>query len=141
MQLAHFSPLTSYPNRCRPTHLLQLLSQDQPISASRDVNQMIRDWVGVGHWLPQHPYKPIGLVGAILAWHDLDDLDGRPTAAEMARDAADLTAHHHHLTNQAAARTEAARRRVLGRQALRHRGRCRRPALRCRSPRRPRCEP
>ena len=36
---------------------------------SRDVNQLIRDWVGVGHWLPDVPHKPIGLLRAILAWH------------------------------------------------------------------------
>ena len=29
--------------------------------ASRDVNQLIGDWIGVGHWLPDTPHKPIGL--------------------------------------------------------------------------------
>jgi hypothetical protein len=85
---------------------------------ARDVNQLIRDWVGVGHWLPERPHKPIGLLGAILAWHGLDNLDDHPAAAEMARDAADLAAHHQHLANQAAARTDAARTQALGRQAL-----------------------
>ena len=30
---------------------------------------MITDWIAVGHWLPERPHKPIGLLGAILAWH------------------------------------------------------------------------
>ena len=35
----------------------------------RDVNQLITDWVGTGHWIPESPHKPIGLLGAILAAH------------------------------------------------------------------------
>ena len=53
---------------------------------SRDVNQLIRDWIGVGHWLLAAPHKPIGLLRAILAWHA--NLAERPAALEQAREAA-----------------------------------------------------
>jgi len=52
---------------------------------------LITDWIGVGHWLPESPYKPIGLLGAILAWHA--NLAERPAAVDMAREAAELAAH------------------------------------------------
>ena len=29
----------------------------------RDVNQLITDWIGTGHWVPDTPHKPIGLLG------------------------------------------------------------------------------
>ena len=35
----------------------------------RDVNQLITDWIGTGHWVPDESHKPIGLLGAILAAH------------------------------------------------------------------------
>ena len=57
---------------------------------SRDVNQLIRDWIGVGHWLPAAPHKPIGLLRAILAWHA--NLAERPAALEQAREAAERAA-------------------------------------------------
>ena len=50
---------------------------------SRDVNQLIRDWIGVGHWLPAAPHKTIGLLRAVLAWHA--NLAERPAALEEAR--------------------------------------------------------
>ena len=68
---------------------------------SRDVNQLIRDWIGVGHWLPDSPYKPIGLLRAILAWHT--NLEDRPAALDIARDADELAAHRAHLRAQAGA--------------------------------------
>ena len=73
--------------------------------ASRDVNQLIGDWVGVGHWLPT-PHKPIGLLGAILAWHGHDNLDDRPAAADMAREAEQLAADRARIADQLAARDE-----------------------------------
>jgi hypothetical protein len=85
---------------------------------SRDINQLIRDWIGVGHWLPAAPYKPIGLLRAILAWHGADSLDERPAALEMAREAAERAAHRAHLAAQHAARAEHERARAIGRRAL-----------------------
>lgn len=52
-----------------------------------DLNQLITDWLGVGHWIADSPHKPIGLLGAILAWHGRDNLIDRPTALDDARDA------------------------------------------------------
>ena len=83
---------------------------------SRDVNQLIRDWIGVRGWLPDAPHKPIGLLGAMLAWHG--DLAERPAAADMAREAAELAAHRVQLAAQLAERTEAAQARAVGRAAL-----------------------
>jgi hypothetical protein len=83
---------------------------------SRDVNHLITDWIGVGHWLPDRPHKPIGLLGAMLAWHG--DLEDRPAAADMARDAAELAAHRARVAAQLAERTEAAQERAAGRAAL-----------------------
>lgn len=51
----------------------------------RDLNQLVTDWLGVGHWIPDHPHKPIGLLGAILAWHGPEHLDQRPAAYDDAR--------------------------------------------------------
>lgn len=82
----------------------------------RDVNQLVRDWVGVGHWLPDAPHKPIGLLRAILAWHA--DLAERPAALEEAREAAERAARRAQLAAQLAGRAEAERARVVGRAAL-----------------------
>ncbi|WP_045373272.1 hypothetical protein [Mycobacterium kyorinense] len=63
---------------------------------ARDLNQLITDWLGVGgHRIPDNPYKPIGLLGAILAWHGADNLGDRPAALDDAREAAER-AHHRH---------------------------------------------
>src|SRR5258708_4506305 len=35
----------------------------------RDVNQLITDWIGTGHWIPDAPHKPIGLLGGMLKAH------------------------------------------------------------------------
>ena len=83
---------------------------------SRDVNQLIRDWIGVGHWLPAAPHKPIGLLRAVLAWHA--NPAERPAAPEEAREAAERAAHRAHLRTQAAAHAEHERARAVGRQAL-----------------------
>lgn len=60
---------------------------------ARDLNQLITDWLGVtGRMIPGAPYKPIGLLGTILAWHGSENLDDRPGAAEEAREAEELAA-------------------------------------------------
>ncbi|MCW4353397.1 hypothetical protein ONR57_08815 [Hoyosella sp. YIM 151337] len=51
---------------------------------SRDLNQALRDWQGLGHYLPSQPHRPIGLVGRVLRTLDLND---RPAAADIAREA------------------------------------------------------
>jgi len=79
---------------------------------------MIQDWIGVGHWLPSRPYKPIGLLRAILAWHGSDNLDDRPAAADMARDAELLAADRARIAMQMAERAQYARARAAGQAAL-----------------------
>ena len=81
---------------------------------ARDVNQLIRDWIGVGHWLPDAPHKPIGLLYAMLAWHGAENLADRPAAADMAREAAELAAHRTRRAAQQAERDEHARARAVG---------------------------
>jgi hypothetical protein len=73
---------------------------------ARDVNQLIADWIGVGHWMPDTPHKPIGVLGAILAWHGHDNLEDRPAAADMAREAQQLAADRARIAEQLAARDE-----------------------------------
>jgi len=85
---------------------------------ARDINQLITDWIAVGHRLPQRPHKPIGLLGAILVWHGPHNLDDRPAAADMAREAAELAAHRAHLGAAQAAHIEHERARAVGRAAL-----------------------
>ncbi|EFG78201.1 MULTISPECIES: hypothetical protein [Mycobacterium] len=58
----------------------------------RDLNQLITDWLGVGRRIPDSPARPIGLLGAILAWHGTDNLAERPAAADLAREAEELAA-------------------------------------------------
>lgn len=38
--------------------------------------------------MAEHPARPIGLLGAILAWHGADNLAERPAALDEAREAA-----------------------------------------------------
>jgi hypothetical protein len=60
---------------------------------ARDLNQLITDWLGItGRSIPDAPHKPIGLLGATLAWHGAENLDDRPAAAEEAREAEELAA-------------------------------------------------
>lgn len=54
----------------------------------RDLNQLVTDWLGVGRRIPDSPARPIGLLGAILAWHGADNLTERPAALDEAREAA-----------------------------------------------------
>jgi len=82
----------------------------------RDVNTLISDWVGTGHWLPETPHKPIGMLGAILAAHG--DLDNRPSAYDVAREQEELALERARVAEQAAAREKNRRAREAGRAAL-----------------------
>jgi hypothetical protein len=85
---------------------------------ARDLNQLVTDWIGVGRWIPDHPHKPIGLLGAMLVWHGADNLAERPAALDEAREAAEHTAHQAHLSAQRTAHAEHQRAREVGRRAL-----------------------
>jgi hypothetical protein len=82
----------------------------------RDVNQLITDWIGTGHWVPDAPHKPIGLLGHILATHG--NLDERPAALDVAREQEDLAAARRRVTRQVEDRAIARREREAGRAAL-----------------------
>jgi hypothetical protein len=85
----------------------------------RDVNALIGDWAGVtGARIPDGPHKPIGLLGAMLAWHGAERLGERPAALDDAREAAARAAHRAHLAAQRAAHAEHQRSRAAGRAAL-----------------------
>jgi hypothetical protein len=86
----------------------------------RDVNTLISDWVGTGHWLPENPHKPIGLLGAILATHG--DLTNRPSAHEVAREQEELATERARIAAQLAARDANRQAREAGRAALSGRG-------------------
>lgn len=56
-----------------------------------DLNMAIYEWVHVGgNWCPPSPYKPIGLMATVIAWHGA--LDDPPAAADRAREAAERAA-------------------------------------------------
>jgi hypothetical protein len=82
----------------------------------RDINTLIRDWVGTGHWLPESPHKPIGLLGAMLAAHG--DLRNRPSAYEVAREHQELERARARIAAQHAARDANFKAREAGRAAL-----------------------
>lgn len=85
----------------------------------RDLNTLITEWLGVsGRRIPDHPHKPIGLLGAMLAWHGREHLGERPAALDEAREAAKRAAHRAHLAAQCAAHVEHQRAREAGRCAL-----------------------
>jgi hypothetical protein len=84
--------------------------------SARDINQLIRDWIGTGHWMPEAPHKPIGLLGAILAWHD--NLEERPAALDEAREAAERADHRASVEAQMADREHFRRARQAGKAAL-----------------------
>jgi hypothetical protein len=85
----------------------------------RDLNALITDWAGVhGRRIPDTPHKPIGLLGAVLAWHGRDNLDARPAALDEAREAAELAAARARIAAQFAERAAAAGARAAGRAAL-----------------------
>ncbi|MFB1298509.1 helix-turn-helix domain-containing protein [Mycobacterium sp. pW049] len=87
----------------------------------RDLNQLIADWIGTGHWIPETPHKPIGLLGAILAAHG--NPAERPSALEEAREAADLALSRKRISAQLAERDAARRAREVGQAALTGAGR------------------
>jgi hypothetical protein len=82
----------------------------------RDVNALISDWIGTGHWIPEQPHKPIGMLGAILAAHG--NLQDRPAAADEARERAELAAARERLAQQLAERDANRAARDAGRAAL-----------------------
>jgi hypothetical protein len=82
----------------------------------RDVNQLITDWIGTGHWIPEDPHKPIGLLGAILAAHG--NLQERPSALDEARELAELAAARERRAQQLAERDASRAAREAGRAAL-----------------------
>lgn len=84
----------------------------------RDLNQLITDWLGVGHWIADSPHKPIGLLGAILAWYGRDNLAERPAALDEAREAAELAADRARIAAQLAEDPAAAQARTAGRAAI-----------------------
>lgn len=85
----------------------------------RDLNTVIADWAGVtGRRIPDRPHKPIGLLGAVLAWHGHDNLDQRPAALDEAREAAEDAAHRARLAAAHRAHTEHQRARETARAAL-----------------------
>ncbi|WP_428338850.1 helix-turn-helix domain-containing protein [Mycobacterium sp.] len=82
----------------------------------RDVNTLIRDWVGTGHWLPEDPHKPIGLLGVMLAAHG--NLEDRPSAYDVAIEHEQLAEARARVAAQIAASEEHQRAREAGRAAL-----------------------
>jgi hypothetical protein len=82
-----------------------------------DLNVVVSDWLGTGHRIPDNPHKPIGLLGAILAWHA--NLDARPAALDDAREAAELSAERWSHAESA----EHRRAREIGKAALSGSGR------------------
>jgi len=87
----------------------------------RDVNQLITDWIGTGHWLPDAPHKPIGLLGGILAAHG--NLDERPSALDVAREQEELALARRRVAGQHAERDTNRRARAAGKAALEGPGR------------------
>jgi hypothetical protein len=93
---------------------------------------MIREWAAVGgNYLPESPYRPIGLLGAILTWHG--QLDAPPAAGERAREAAhrarqaadnerDRIAVEHARANAATADQRAAAKHLFARSLKAKRG-------------------
>ncbi len=83
---------------------------------SRDLNQLIADWVATGHWIPESPYKPIGLLGKILAVHE--NLEDRPALLDDVREQEELARARERVAAQLAEREAAQRAREAGRAAL-----------------------
>jgi hypothetical protein len=82
----------------------------------RDLNQLITDWIGTGHWIPDDPHKPIGLLGGILAAHG--NPQERPSALDEARERAELAAARARVSAQLAQRETDRAAREAGRAAL-----------------------
>jgi hypothetical protein len=90
---------------------------------ARDLNQLVTDWLGVGHWIADRPHKPIGLLGAILAWHGRDNLVDRPAALDDAREAAERNRLSHNDSAAQQVPVEGLHPVVTGRDALAGAGR------------------
>ena len=84
--------------------------------AARDVNALVRDWIGVNGPLPDQPHRPIGLLGAMLTWHG--DLTARPAALDDAREAEELAAARARMRAQHAEHARTAAARAVGRAAV-----------------------
>jgi hypothetical protein len=82
----------------------------------RDLNQLIADWVGTGHWIPESPYKPIGLLGKILAVHE--NLEDRPALLDDLREQEELARARERVAAQMAERRTAEKARQAGLAAL-----------------------
>jgi hypothetical protein len=85
----------------------------------RDLNILITDWAGLHRRaVPTAPHKPIGLLGAILAWHGREQFDQRPAALDEAREAAELDAARARIAAQFTERDTTAAARAVGHAAL-----------------------
>ena len=82
----------------------------------RDLNALLTDWVRTGHWLPESPHKPIGLLGKILAIHE--NFEDRPAALDVAREQEELARARQRVADQLAERKVAEQAREAGRAAL-----------------------
>ncbi len=85
-----------------------------------DINQLMKDWERTGgHWLPPIPYKPIGLIATMIAWHRRNNgLDDRPAALVLAQQQA---AEQERVAQRLRARAEleeSCRARAAGREAV-----------------------
>lgn len=89
----------------------------------RDLNQLVTDWLGVGRRIPDSPARPIGLLGAILAWHGADNLTDRPAALDKAREAQACTADQARRADSAADHCAHLAGRAVGKAAQAGRGR------------------
>lgn len=83
---------------------------------ARDLNALVRDWIGVNGTVPDSPHRPIGLLGAMLAWHGDDT--ARPAAVDDAREAEELAAARARVTAQRVDRARAVAAREVGRAAV-----------------------
>ncbi len=85
---------------------------------ARDLTQLVRDWLGTGHRIPDSPERPIGLLGAILCWHTShNSLLDRPAAADEAREAAELAARDRRIAAATAEHAAYTAGRAVGRAA------------------------
>ncbi|SOJ57067.1 hypothetical protein MSIMFB_04545 [Mycobacterium simulans] len=84
----------------------------------RDLNQLVTDWLGIGRRIPDSPARPIGLLGAILAWHGTDNLADRPAALDEAREAQARAAEHARRAASAASHRADVAGRAVGKAAL-----------------------
>lgn len=82
----------------------------------RDINELIRDYIRLGNWVPDSPHKPAGLLGRILAWHG--NFEERPAALTIAFEAEQLAADRARIAQQRRDHEAHQRARAVGRDAL-----------------------